>query len=509
MKICVIGTGYVGLVAGTCFAETGNDVVCMDVDEQKIASLRKGEVPIYEPGLEETMRRNVDEERLRFTTDLSEAVKNSLIIFIAVGTPQGDDGAPDLSYVLTAARGIACNMNGYKIVVNKSTVPVGTADRVRQEISALTRFQFDVVSNPEFLKEGAAIDDFMKPDRVVIGTYEVRVAEIMKELYGPFTRTGAPVLVMDPRSAEMTKYAANAMLASRISFMNEVANLCEHVGADVHWVRQGMGLDRRIGTSFLFPGVGYGGSCFPKDVKALIALAREHNYPLKLVGAIEEVNRLQKSVIVDKIIKFYSSGLADQLDNLKEMNVSRAEQPAEMATPAASEGSKTGDYSYQLSLDAAKIPDMTLTRKDMETTSRIVSAREQSKDGSPIKGKTFALWGLSFKPQTDDIREAPSLTIIEQLLKLGAEVQAYDPEATDPTRRIFGKTIRYARTNYDALRDADALILVTEWNVFRNPDFQKIRSLLKYPVIFDGRNQYNPVEMRELGFLYFGIGRRS
>jgi UDPglucose 6-dehydrogenase len=514
MKICVIGTGYVGLVAGTCFAESGNDVLCMDVDNNKIEALKRGEVPIYEPGLEEMMRRNVAEERLRFTTDLTEAVQSSLLIFIAVGTPPGPDGSPDLTYVMNAVRGVACTMNGYKIIVNKSTVPVGTADRVRAEMSEHTRFQFDVVSNPEFLKEGAAIEDFMKPDRVVIGTYEVRAAEIMKELYAPFTRTGAPVLVMDPRSAEMTKYAANAMLASRISFMNEVANLCEHVGADVNWVRQGMGFDSRIGSSFLFPGVGYGGSCFPKDVKALIALAREHNYPLKLVGAIEEVNQLQKSVLVDKIMKFYCSPLAEQLDELKKVPVAvaQAAEPAtvgQVSSLSAESLRSSGEYSYLLSLNSNQLLDMTMTKKDLGLSSRLVKARAEQANGSPVKGKTFAMWGLSFKPQTDDMREAPSVIIIEQLLKLGAEVQAYDPEAMEQARSFFGKRIKYARTNYDALKDADALILVTEWNMFRNPNFEKIRGLLKYPVIFDGRNQYNPIEMRELGFLYFGIGRRS
>jgi len=510
MKICVIGTGYVGLVAGTCFAETGNDVICMDIDEKKIDSLRNGNVPIYEPGLEEMLRRNVAEERLAFTTDLAQAVRKSLVIFIAVGTPPKPDGAPDMSYVLGAARGIAENMNGYKIIVNKSTVPVGTADRVRQEISAHTRFQFDVVSNPEFLKEGAAIDDFMKPDRVVIGTYEVRVSEIMKELYAPFTRTGAPILMMDPRSAEMTKYAANAMLASRISFMNEVANLCEHVGADVNCVRQGMGLDRRIGSSFLFPGVGYGGSCFPKDVKALIALAQEHNYPLKLVGAIEEVNQLQKSVLVDKILKFYCSPVADQLEEFKKAHAGNVKNGSSHRHQTSStDGLPSGDYSYVLSLDTSKIPDMTLTQNDLGLTNRLVRAREEAQNGSPVKGKTFGVWGLSFKPQTDDMREAPSVVVIEHLLKLGADVQAYDPEAIGQARSVFGKRIKYAKNNYEAVKGADALLLITEWNVFRNPDFEKVRSLLKYPVIFDGRNQYNPIEMRELGFLYFGIGRMA
>jgi UDP-glucose 6-dehydrogenase len=412
---------------------------------------------------------------------------------------------------LGAARGIGQAMNGYKIIINKSTVPVGTADKVRAELSKCTRFRFDVVSNPEFLKEGAAIDDFMKPDRVVIGVEDVRVAEIMKELYAPFTRTGAPVLVMDPRSAEMTKYAANAMLASRISFMNEVANLCEHVGADVHWVRQGLGFDRRIGTSFLFAGLGYGGSCFPKDVKALIALAEEHHYPLKLVRAIEEVNEIQKSVIIDKLLKFYSSPLPAQLEELKVATASRPviPVPAPVASPVAEVAyQQPSDYSYFLSLDASKLPDMSFTNRDYEFDQAVLSRIKNGKDvQSPIEGKTFAVWGLSFKPQTDDMREAPSQIIVEQLLGLGAEVQAYDPEAMKEAKKVFGKRVRYAKTNYDALKGADALILVTEWNVFRNPDFKKMKELLNYPVIFDGRNQYNPLEMRELGFLYFAIGR--
>jgi UDPglucose 6-dehydrogenase len=513
MKICVIGTGYVGLVAGTCFAETGNDVTCMDIDEKKIDSLRKGKIPIYEPGLESMLKRNVAEERLKFSTDLCQSVRDSLIIFIAVGTPPGPNGAPDLGYVLAAARGIGQAMNGYKIIVNKSTVPVGTAAKVRAELSQHTRFRFDVVSNPEFLKEGAAIDDFMKPDRVVIGVEDVRVAEIMKELYAPFTRTGAPVLVMDPKSAEMTKYAANAMLASRISFMNEVANLCEHVGADVHWVRQGVGFDRRIGPSFLFAGLGYGGSCFPKDVKALIALAEEHHYPLRLVRAIEEVNEIQKSVIIDKVLKFYSSPLPTQLEELKTASSVRPAIP--VPTPAATTAlaevvyqPQPSDYSYFLSLDASKLPDMSFTKRDQEFDQAVLSRIKNGGDvDSPIKGKTFAIWGLSFKPQTDDMREAPSQIIIDQLLGMGASVQAYDPEALDEAKKVFGKRIRYSKTNYEALKGADALILVTEWNVFRNPDFQKMKELLKYPVIFDGRNQYNPLEMRELGFLYFAIGR--
>jgi UDPglucose 6-dehydrogenase len=507
MKICVIGTGYVGLVAGTCFAETGNDVICMDVDKKKIALLEKCTVPIYEPGLQELIKRNVQEERLRFTTDLTWAVQNSLIIFIAVGTPENDDGSSDLGHVMEAVRAVSRAMEGYKILVVKSTVPVGTADRIREEVSSITRFQVDVVSNPEFLKEGAAIEDFMKPDRVVIGADEVRAVEIIKELYAPFTRTGAPVLVMDTRSAEMTKYAANSMLACRISFMNEIANLCEHVGADVHWVRQGIGTDRRIGPSFLFPGLGYGGSCFPKDVKALISVAHGHAYPLKLIKAAEEVNELQKEVVIDKILKFYSSELAAQLEGLKLSAEGSREKKNKIRTPSVHSESPN-DYTYFLSLDVGKLPDMAY-HGDQQSLNSISVEKKQGgrKSRSPIKGKTFAMWGLSFKPQTDDMRESPSRVIIEQLLRLGARVQAYDPEAMAEARKLFGKKIVYAQSNYEALRDADALILVTEWNVFRNPDFQKVKRLLKYPVIFDGRNQYNPREMRELGFLYFGIGR--
>lgn len=432
MKIAMIGSGYVGLVAGTCFAETGNDVICVDVDHRKIDRLGRGEVTIYEPRLEELLRRNLEEGRLQFSTDLAGAVQSSLLVFIAVGTPQGEDGSSDLRYVLQAAAEIAAAMNGYKIIVTKSTVPVGTAEKVRELLAQGTRHPFDVVSNPEFLKEGAAVDDFMRPDRVVIGTDEVRVAEIMKELYAPFTRTGAPILVMDHRSAEMTKYAANALLASRISFMNELANLCERVGVDVHWVRQGIGLDRRIGPSFLFPGVGYGGSCFPKDIQALIHLGEQQQYPLRLIRAVQEVNEIQKGVLLEKIRRFYRSRL---------------------------------------------------------------------------QGKTFAVWGLSFKPQTDDMREAPSLVIVRGLLQEGASIRAYDPEAMEPAREIFRDRVFFARTNYEALEGADALVLITEWNVFRNPDFERMKRLMKSPVIFDGRNQYNPAEIKELGFQYFGIGR--
>jgi len=506
MKISVIGTGYVGLVAGTCFAETGNDVICVDIDEKKIAGLQKGKLPIYEPGLGEVIRRNLEEKRLTFTTDLEWAVQNSLIIFIAVGTPAKQNGASDLKYVLEVARGVARAMDGYRIIVNKSTVPVGTADRVRQEISALTRFKFDVVSNPEFLKEGTAVEDFMKPDRVIIGTDDVRVAEIMKELYAPFTRKGPRFVVMDARSAEMTKYAANALLASRISFMNEIANLCEHIGADIHWVRQGIGLDRRIGPAFLFSGVGYGGSCFPKDIKSLIEVAKECDYPLELLKVVEKVNQTQKYVLIDKILKFYSSDVAERLEELKvaASNNNGSEMLAE--SPAAASASK--DYTYQLSLDETRLPKMAFegSRQIPHQASLDRKGKGRSRQ-SPINGKTFAVWGLSFKPQTDDMREAPSRVIINELLELGAKIQVYDPEAMKEARKVFGRRIRYAKSNYEVLENADALILVTEWNAFRNPDFQRMHSLLKYPVIFDGRNQYNPQEMKEQGFFYFGIGR--
>ncbi len=508
MKLCIIGSGYVGLVAGTCFAETGNDVTCVDVDKSKIALLQKGQVPIYEPGLAEMILRNVAEERLKFSTDLTAGVQGALVILIAVGTPSSEDGSSDLSHVVEAARSVACSMNGYKIIVTKSTVPVGTTDRLYREILALTRFQFDVVSNPEFLKEGTAIEDFMKPDRVVIGTEGRRAAEIMKELYAPFTRTGAPILVMDTCSAEMTKYAANAMLASRISFMNEIANLCEHVGADVHWVRQGIGLDHRIGPSFLFPGIGYGGSCFPKDIRALISVAREHNYPLQLVPAIEEVNNLQRYVAINKILKFYSSEVPSQLEKLREGERTQFPDSGLVLNRSRQTGSQERDYNYVRSLDMNKVDMAFESVKGGEGHSLAPPDLDEAKYNDRIKDRTFAVWGLSFKPRTDDMREAPARVIIRRLLELGAQINAYDPQALEEARKMFGESIRYARNNYEALQDADALILLTEWNVFRNPDFQKVKKLLRYPVIFDGRNQYNPQEMKERGFIYFGIGRR-
>ncbi|MFI5398203.1 MAG: UDP-glucose dehydrogenase family protein [Candidatus Binatia bacterium] len=432
MKVCVVGTGYVGLVAGTCFAESGNDVVCVDIDAEKITRLRQGIVPIYEPGLEELIKRNLAEGRLSFSTDLSAAVRQSLICFIAVGTPQGNNGAADLGAVIRVAAEIAAAMDGYRVIVNKSTVPVGTAERVRQVVASRTNHGFAVVSNPEFLKEGAAVEDFMRPDRVVIGSDSERAIELMKELYGPFVRTEQPILVMSAASAEMTKYAANAMLAARISLMNEFANLCERVGADISDVRRGVGFDQRIGHYFLFPGVGYGGSCFPKDVKAVIRSAEENGLDFKLLRAVEEVNELQKRSLVEKVKAHF------------------------------------GEY---------------------------------------LRGMRFGLWGLAFKPRTDDMREAPAVSIIEALLAAGAEVHAHDPEALAEAQRIFGSRVHYHRVNYDALQDADALLVVTEWNEFRRPDFERMRLLMRRPVVFDGRNIYDPNQMRELGFVYYSVGR--
>jgi UDPglucose 6-dehydrogenase len=431
MKIAVIGTGYVGLVAGACFAESGNDVICVDKVESKVRMLRRGRIPIYEPGLEELVRRNRHEKRLTFTTLLSRAVRASSIIFITVGTPEGEDGSADLRHVLDVARDIARAMNGYKVIVTKSTVPVGTSTRLREVIRRETTHPFSVVSNPEFLKQGAAIEDFMKPDRVVIGAEDPRARDLLIELYAPFTRTGAPIMVMDCASAELTKYAANAMLATRVSFMNEVANLCELVGADVDHVRRAIGADRRIGSSFLFPGVGYGGSCFPKDVKAMIRFAAAHDYQCRILEAVEAVNACQKTRLVVKMRKHFGS----------------------------------------------------------------------------LKGKTVAVWGLAFKPRTDDMREAPSIVLIEALLTGGAAVQAYDPEAMRVARGIFGSRIAYASSNYDALRGADCLAIVTEWNEFRRPDFARMRALMRSPVIFDGRNLFTPEQMKQHGFTYYSIGR--
>ncbi|MBK7858005.1 MAG: UDP-glucose/GDP-mannose dehydrogenase family protein [Archangiaceae bacterium] len=432
MRVAVIGSGYVGLVAGTCFADSGNDVTCVDIDEKKIKALRNGEIPIYEPGLEELVLKNVKEKRLSFTTSLPDAVGPAQVVFIAVGTPEGETGDADLQYVISAAKEIGKAMRQYTVVVDKSTVPVGTADLVHAAIAENTKLEFDVVSNPEFLKEGAALDDFLKPDRVVIGSSSERARKVMGDLYAPFVRTENPVLFMDTRSAELTKYAANAMLATRISFMNDIAVICEKVGADVDAVRKGMGSDRRIGYPFLFPGVGYGGSCFPKDVKALMATAREHGIEFDLLRAVERTNERQKKALIEKAKKHF---------------------------------------------------------------------------GGDLSGKTFGVWGLAFKPKTDDMREAPAIVVIEALLGKGARVVAHDPVAQAVARRHFQDRIGYAETPYDALKGADALFLVTEWNDFRNADFERMKKMMKAPVVFDGRNVLDPSRMREMGFTYYGVGR--
>jgi UDPglucose 6-dehydrogenase len=433
MKLAVIGTGYVGLVAGTCFSETGNEVVCVDIDEAKITTLQQGKIPIYEPGLEEMVRRNAEEQRLLFTTDLNSAVQNSSIIFIAVGTPQGPNGHANLEFVRSTSKGIAKAMDGFKIVVTKSTVPVGTADQIRQWMSEETSQPFAVVSNPEFMKEGAAVEDFMKPDRVVLGGDDAEALAIIKELYEPFLRTGNQILVMDSRSAEMSKYAANAMLATKISFINEVSRLCEYMGADINEVRRAIALDRRIGQHFIFPGVGYGGSCFPKDIRAIISMGGDEE-EMSLMRAVEQVNERQKRVLVEKVKRRF---------------------------------------------------------------------------GAKLSGNIFAVWGLAFKPRTDDMRDAPAIVVIDALLELGARIQAFDPEATVEAKKIFGDRIVYAARNYDALDDASALLVLTEWNEFRRPDFARIKELLKEPIIFDGRNIYDPGELKKLGFDYHSIGRKN
>jgi UDPglucose 6-dehydrogenase len=432
VKLSVIGTGYVGLVVGTCFAESGNDVICVDVDEYKVKMLKRGESPIYEPGLTDLLKKNIEEKRLIFTTDLESAVKKTEIIILALPTPQSEDGSADLQHVLAVAKRIGRVMNGYKVIINKSTVPVGTADRVREIVAAETRHPFDVVSNPEFLKEGAAVNDFMKPDRVVIGTRSARALAIMQDIYAPFVRTGNPLIVMDERSSELTKYAANSFLATKVSFMNEVANLCERVGADIDMVRKGMGTDARIGSQFLFAGIGYGGSCFPKDVAALLNTAKSHDYDLQILDAVESVNRKQKQVIVSKVKRHF---------------------------------------------------------------------------GEKLKGKAITLWGLSFKPNTDDVREAPALAIIDALLKEGVTLRVHDPAAMPEMKKKVGDSVKYFAGNYEALRGAHALIVVTEWNEFRRPDFDRMKSLMKEPVIFDGRNIYDPKIMESKGFFYYGIGR--
>ncbi len=434
INIAVVGTGYVGLVTGICFAETGNQVTCIDIDEKKVASLKDGVIPIYEPGLDVLFERNVKQGRLTFTTDLASGVKDATIVFLALPTPPGEDGSADLSYVLGVAKDLGKLMTDYKVLVDKSTVPVGTSERVHAAVKESYSGDFDVVSNPEFLREGKAVDDFMKPDRVVIGTSSKRAEEIMGKLYEPFVRQGNPVIFMDERSAEMTKYAANSYLATRISFMNEIANLCELVGADVDMIRRGMGSDNRIGKRFLFPGVGYGGSCFPKDVQALAKTANENTYEFKILNSVMNVNRIQKTVLVQKIKARY---------------------------------------------------------------------------GNDLSGKTFAMWGLAFKPDTDDIREAPALYIIDELLEAGAKVKAFDPEAMNNVAKEYGGKITLVDSQYDALEGADALLTVTEWSVFRNPDLKKVKSMLSEPLIFDGRNLYDLENMKEEGFEYHSIGRAT
>ena len=435
MHVAVIGSGYVGLVAGACFAETGNDVVCVDVDAEKIARLQRNEVPIYEPGLEPMVRRNQEEGRLTFTTDIGAAIQSSRVIFIAVGTPPGEDGSADLKHVLAVARQIGRHMNEPKIVVTKSTVPVGTAEKVRAAVKSETDVSFAVCSNPEFLKEGAAIEDFMKPDRVVVGVDDEGAQEVMGELYAPFTRQGGNrVLFMDIASAEVTKYAANAMLATRISFMNQIALFCELVGADVNHVRLGIGSDQRIGRAFLYPGPGYGGSCFPKDVKALIRTSDDLGLSLDVLKAVEEVNECQKRVVLQKTLRYL---------------------------------------------------------------------------GQDLSGKIIGLWGLAFKAETDDMRESPTIPLIEGLLSAGARVQTHDPKATDSARAIFGDRVMYAADPYSAAHGADALVVMTEWLVYRNPDFERVRKLVRRPLLIDGRNLYDPERMAALGFEYHGIGRAS
>ena len=434
MKICVIGTGYVGLVAGACLAEMGNDVICVDKDTKKLDKLKNGIIPIYEPGLEELIISNVNENRLSFSNDLNSAVKQSLVCFIAVGTPQGDDGAADLSSVYTVAEQIGKAIDKYTVIVDKSTVPVGTAEKVTQIIAQNASCEFDVVSNPEFLKQGAAVEDFLKPDRVVIGSNSQKSTEIMQELYSPFLRTGNPVIIMDVKSAEMTKYAANSFLAVKISFANEIANICEKVGADAEMVRIGMCSDNRIGSKFLFPGLGYGGSCFPKDVKAMIKTAKDFGCGHELLESADNVNKKQRQLFIDKITKRF---------------------------------------------------------------------------GSDIKNMTFAVWGLAFKPKTNDMREAPAITIINALLEKGAKIQAYDPKAYDCAEVIFGDKIKYTKNSYEALKNADCMLLLTEWNEFRRPDFDKMKTLMNQPIIFDGRNQYEPKRMKQRGFEYHCIGKTS
>ncbi len=432
MKIAVVGTGYVGLVAGACLADMGNKVICIDNNTEKLKQLEQGIIPIYEPGLEDLVRANFTEGRLKFSSNLEEAVEVSDVIFIAVGTPQSEDGSADLQYVIEVAKQIASAMNSYKVIVQKSTVPVGTADILKSIISEITKHDFDIVSNPEFLKQGAAVDDFLSPDRVVIGSNSPKATQIMQEIYSPFLRTANRIVVMDIKSAEMTKYAANAFLATKISFMNEIANLCEKVGADAEMVRVGITTDSRIGNKFLFPGIGYGGSCFPKDVKALIKTGLEYDCPMQIITSADTVNKRQRTHFIEKIT---------------------------------------------------------------------------AKFGKNLEGKVFALWGLAFKPKTDDMREAPAITVIQELLAMGAIIQAYDPKATQAAKEIFKDTIKYCNNSYEAVENADALLLLTEWNEFRRPDFDKVKSLMKNAIIFDGRNQYDVNRLKERKFEYYQMGK--
>lgn len=434
MRICVIGTGYVGLVAGTCLADMGNDVICVDNDLEKLIKLNDGIVPIYEPGLEELIKANVTEGRLKFSSDLDNAVKQSLVCFIAVGTPQGQDGAANMQYVMDVAEGIGKSIDGYKVIVDKSTVPVGTADKVTEVIKKYYDGEFDVVSNPEFLKQGAAVDDFLKPDRVVIGSNSPKATAIMQEVYAPFFRTASRFVIMDVKSAEMTKYAANSFLAIKISYANEIANICEAVGADAEMVRIGMCSDKRIGSQFLFPGLGYGGSCFPKDVMALMKTAKDNNCTCRLIEAADEINKEQRVIFITKILQRFGMNLA---------------------------------------------------------------------------GMTFGVWGLTFKPKTNDMRMAPSITIINALLGFGARIKVYDPKGFEQAKNVFGDRVIYANNSYDALKDSDCMLLLTEWNEFRRPDFDRIKGLMKSPVIFDGRNQYDAERLKQRGFEYHCIGKRG
>jgi UDPglucose 6-dehydrogenase len=432
MKIAVVGTGYVGLVTGTCFAETGNDVICVDIDEAKVTKMRNGEVPIYEPHLDVLFERNIKANRLKFTTVLSEAIKDAEIIFLALPTPPGEDGSADLSYILGVAKELGDMITDYKVIVDKSTVPVGTADKVTAAIAERTSVEFDVVSNPEFLREGFAVDDFLKPDRVVIGTTSEKAREVMNRLYKPFVRQGNPIIFMDEKSAELTKYAANSFLATKITFMNEIANYCELIGADVDSVRRGMGTDTRIGNRFLFPGIGYGGSCFPKDVQALVKSGKEVDFNFEIIDSVMDVNHRQKLTLAEKVKKYF---------------------------------------------------------------------------GNDLSGKKLALWGLAFKPDTDDIREAPALYMIDELTSAGAEICAFDPEAMDNVKSVKGDKINYASNLYEALEGADALLIATEWSVFRTPDFERIDKALNNKVIFDGRNLYDLKDMKNKGYYYESIGR--